>query len=87
MPFNLGERRSQTANVSVPSLEGDYCVLPNYRLYCLDGAGKITTAEWLQAADDDDARRQANERKLGVAAEVWDRSRFVARIEVTKNSR
>jgi hypothetical protein len=59
-------------------------VLPSYRLYCLDGAGRITTAEWLDAADDADATRQARERKLGVASEVWDRSRLVARIEVEK---
>lgn len=61
-------------------------MLPSYRLYCIDGAGKITTAEWLHAADDEDAARQANERKLGVAAEVWDRSRFVARIEPAKTT-
>lgn len=59
-------------------------MLPSYRLYCLDGAGKITTAEWLEAADDADATRQAQERKLGVASEVWDRSRLVARIEAEK---
>jgi hypothetical protein len=61
-------------------------VLPSYRLYCFDGAGKITAAEWLQAINDEDAARQANERKLGVAAEVWDRSRFVARIEAAKRT-
>jgi hypothetical protein len=59
-------------------------VLPSYRLYCLDGAGKITTAEWLDAADDADAIRQAQERKLGVASEIWDRSRLVAKIEAKK---
>jgi hypothetical protein len=61
-------------------------LLPSYRLYCLDGAGKITTAEWLDAADDSDAVRQAAERKLGMAAEVWDRSRFVGRIEPNREA-
>ena len=59
-------------------------MLPSYRLYCFDGAGKITSAEWLQAIDDDDAAKQAHQRKLGVVAEVWDRSRFVARVEPPK---
>lgn len=59
-------------------------MLPSYRLYCLDGAGKITTAEWIQAADDEEAARQVLERRLAVAAEVWDRERFVARIEANK---
>ena len=60
-------------------------MLPSYRLYCLDGAGRIATAEWLEAADDADATRQAQERKHGLASEVWDRGRLVARIE-TKNA-
>lgn len=63
---------------------GGIAVLPSYRLYCLDGAGKITTAEWLDAVDDADATRQAQERKLGVASEIWDRSRLVAKIEAKK---
>lgn len=59
-------------------------MLPSYRLYCLDGTGRITTAEWLEASDDADATKQAHERKLGVTSEVWDRSRLVARIEEKK---
>jgi len=71
-----------TANASSCSSRG-IAALPSYRLYCLDGAGKITTAE-LEAADDADAERQARDRKLGVTSEVWDRSRLVARIEAEK---
>jgi hypothetical protein len=55
--------------------------LPSYRLYRLDGAGKIVSAEWVEAADDDAAARHARERKLPVTCEMWDRNRFVARIE------
>jgi len=54
--------------------------VPSYRLYCLDGAGRITTAEWLEADHDDHATEQARERRMGVASEVWDRDRLVARI-------
>jgi hypothetical protein len=52
----------------------------NYRLYCLDGAGKITDAEWIEADSDDDAVRAARDMKKSVRCEVWQRTRFVARI-------
>ncbi len=55
--------------------------MASYRLYCLDGAGKIATAEWLQADDEADAVRQARDRKLTIPCEVWDRNRLVARID------
>lgn len=53
--------------------------MPTYRLYRLDGAGKITTAEWIEADDDDDARNQARERMDGIQYEMWQRNRLVAR--------
>jgi hypothetical protein len=52
----------------------------DYRLYCLDGAGKITGAEWIEAASDDEAVRLARDLEKPVACEVWLRTRFVARI-------
>jgi hypothetical protein len=54
--------------------------VPNYRLYRLDGAGKIAAADWIEAVDDDDAARKAREREDGNTWEVWDRDRLVARI-------
>ena len=33
--------------------------LPIYRLYRLDGAGRISGADWIEAADDEDARSKA----------------------------
>ncbi len=56
-------------------------MVPSYRLYCLDGAGKIATAEWLEAADQEDAVRKVRERKLGLTCELWHRNRLLARIE------
>jgi hypothetical protein len=56
-------------------------VLPSYRHYRLDGAGNISKAEWVEAADDEEAVRQVRGRKLPVASEIWDRNRLVARIE------
>ena len=55
--------------------------MASYRLYRLDGAGKIATAEWLEAADDADAQERARALKLSCICEVWDRQRLVARIE------
>jgi hypothetical protein len=54
--------------------------LSNYRLYRLDGAGKITSAEWLEADDDEHAARQAQQRALDGPYEVWQRNRLIARI-------
>ena len=57
-------------------------VLANYRLYRLDGAGKISSAEWLEAADDAAAERQARDGKPEGVVELWDRNRLVARIDL-----
>jgi hypothetical protein len=53
----------------------------NYRLYRLDGAGKISGAEWVQAADDEEARAKAQERITSGTCEIWDRHRLVAKID------
>lgn len=60
---------------------GGLFVLRSYRMYRLDGAGKITTAEWIEAADDEAALRHARERTTGIRSEVWDRNRLVGRID------
>ena len=52
--------------------------LPTYRLYRLDGAGRISAAEWIEAADDEAARLQAREQSSG-GYELWQRNRFVHR--------
>jgi hypothetical protein len=50
-----------------------------YRLYCLDGAGRIGFAEWIEAADDEQAVAKARELKKNTAiCEVWERHRLVA---------
>jgi hypothetical protein len=46
--------------------------MQHYRLYCLDGVGGISLAEWIEAADDCDAVQQAQEIKRGaLKCEVW----------------
>lgn len=54
--------------------------MPSYRLYRLDGAGKIVSAEWIEASDDKAATRHAREQDLPVTCEMWERNRLVARI-------
>jgi hypothetical protein len=54
--------------------------LPSYRLYRLDGAGKITAAEWVEADHDDAAVREAQQRVSEQPSELWERNRLVARI-------
>ena len=51
----------------------------NYRVYRLDGAGKITSAEWLEAETDEHAARRAQELGLDGMYEVWQRNRLVVR--------
>ena len=52
--------------------------MPEYRLYCLDGAGRFTNAHEISAADDEGAIDQAKEMKLAVKCELWERGRKVA---------
>ena len=49
----------------------------HYRLYWLDGAGKIVTAEWLEAEDDHRAALEAKAQAKGGACEIWERKRLV----------
>jgi hypothetical protein len=52
------------------------------RLYCLDGAGRISLAQWVAAADDRDAIRQAHELKLhALKCEIWKGGRLVATLD------
>jgi hypothetical protein len=51
-----------------------------YRLYCLDGAGKITRAEAISAAADEEAIMIARAAHKRVRCELWQRDRLVAEI-------
>ena len=61
--------------------------MPHYRLYCLDGAGKIAKAEWLEAADDAAALDELRSRQYPFKCELWDRERLVGRVEATSAPR
>lgn len=52
----------------------------DYRLYCLGGDGKIRSAEWLSSDSDEEAVAAARALRRAPVCEIWDRTRFVARI-------
>jgi hypothetical protein len=54
--------------------------MSEYRLYRVDGAGRILSAEWLEAADDDSAVAEARTCAEGTRCEIWQRDRLVARL-------
>jgi hypothetical protein len=53
--------------------------MPAYRLYCLDGAGRISLADWIEAETDDDAVAKALKVEHGARkCEVWQANRLIA---------
>lgn len=55
--------------------------MASYRLYCLDSAGRISLAEWIEAGDDAQALGQARLLKGGARkCEVWEGKRLVGRL-------
>lgn len=55
--------------------------MATYRLYCLDGVGKVASAEWIEAVDDGAAVTSAEELRGGRTCELWQNSRLVARLD------
>ena len=55
--------------------------MPDYRLYCLDGAGQIGLADWIEAETDEGAVAEAKKlRPDAHQIEVWQKQRLVARL-------
>lgn len=53
--------------------------MPAYRLYHLDGSGRVDSAEWLEAADDSNAAALAGKQAMkALSAELWQGKRRVA---------
>ena len=52
--------------------------LKSYRIYSFDMRRKAVTADFLKAADDDEAILKARERGFGSKCEIWDDRRLVA---------
>jgi hypothetical protein len=51
--------------------------MSDYRMYCLDGVGKIGSGEWIEAGSDEEALAQVRAKKLSVKCEIWERNRLV----------
>ena len=52
-----------------------------YRIYCLDAARKIVSADWLDATTDEDAVAEAEAAGFGSKCEIWNGDRLVAQLE------
>ena len=52
-----------------------------YRVFCLDGRGKFTATDNIEADTDETALSIARGLDYGVACEVWDQARYVGRLE------
>jgi len=55
--------------------------MTDYRLYCLDEAGKFTKAHDIHADTDEQAIQLGRDFKLPVVCELWEHSRMVAKLE------
>ena len=60
--------------------------MSSYRLYCLDGVGKVMSAEWIDADDDKAAVEAAMKFVDGYRYELWDRSRLVMQLDPKRKS-
>jgi hypothetical protein len=54
--------------------------MADYRLYCLDGVGKIGIGEWIEATGDAEAIMLVRAKRLSVRCELWLGNRLVASI-------
>ena len=52
-----------------------------YRLYCLDGVGKVASAEWIEAAEDEGAIEMAENLRGDRSCELWQGGRLVMRMD------
>ena len=52
-----------------------------YRIYCYDGVQKIVTADWIEAASDEEAIVKAQAAGFGSRCEIWEGKRLVAELE------
>ena len=55
--------------------------MPAYRVYCLDGAGKVWGAQWVEADHDAAALATARQFRNSVRFEIWQGQRLVGRVQ------
>lgn len=54
--------------------------MPDYRLYCLDEAGKFTRPHEFTAGSDEEALNVVSAMHLHVRCELWESSRMVGKL-------
>ena len=52
-----------------------------YRIYCYHGGNKVVTADWIEAASEEEAIAKAEAEGFGSKCEIWDGRRLVAQLE------
>jgi hypothetical protein len=52
-------------------------------LYHIDGGGRFSAAEWIEAESDEAAIEAARALNKSIAGELWQGQRFVGRVEST----
>lgn len=60
-------------------------VTTTFRIYCFDAAHRVVTADWIDAADDEDAVAKAYADGFGSKCELWDGRRLVASLEAERS--
>ena len=60
--------------------------MAGYRLYCLDGASKVASADWIEAGSDAAAIEIATRLHDGYECEVWQGPRLVARLDLRQKA-
>lgn len=55
--------------------------MPAYRLYHIDGAGRFSAADWIDADSDAEAMEVARADNRSIAAELWQGNRFIGRLD------
>jgi hypothetical protein len=73
-------------NVAPAAAKAKVRTVGTYRLYCLDGVGKVMSAEWIDADGDKTAIEAAMKQVDGYAYELWDHSRLVMRIDPNRGN-
>ena len=58
-----------------------FWTVADYRLYGLDGVGKVASAEWIQADDDQAAIAAVEQTMDGHDCELWQGPRLIARLK------
>lgn len=58
--------------------------LKAYRVVCFDAVNKLVTADWIEAASDEEAVTIAQASDFGSKCELWQGRRLVAQLEAER---